>query len=63
MEVINSDVEKFYFYLNTGIFSIEEAADEIGAEIMDGKLIINKHKIIGGIKIIEVRYSMKIVRE
>ena len=59
IEEINSDVEKFYFYLNAG-FSEEEAAEQIEAIIENGRLIINRDKVVGRIKIIEVEYTKNI---
>ena len=61
IEEINSDVEKFYFYLNLdGGFSKEEAAEKIGAEIIDGLLVITREKIIDGVKVIEVEYKKNV---
>ena len=60
IETIHSDVEKFYFYLNTGIFSIGQAAEKIDGEIEHGKLIINREKNLGRVKIIEVKYTTNI---
>ena len=61
IEEINADVEKFYFYLNAG-FSEDEAAEKIEAEIENGRLIINREKVMGRIKIIEVEYTMNIMQ-
>lgn len=41
MEEVNSDVEKFYFYLNLGD-SKEVAAEKIGAKIEDNFLIVKR---------------------
>lgn len=54
---INADIEKFYFYLNAG-FSEDEAAEKIGAKVIDNKLIINQDKE----NIISVQYGMNIVK-
>ena len=62
IEEINADVEKFYFYLNAG-FSEEEAAEKIGAEIMGGKLILERAKTIKGEDKIFIEYNMNWVRE
>lgn len=44
IEEIHANVENFNFYLNNG-FSKEEAAQEIGAEIIGNKLIVEKDVI------------------
>lgn len=54
---INANIEKFYFYLNAG-FSEDEAAEKIGAKVIDNKLIINQDKE----NIISVQYGMNIVK-
>jgi hypothetical protein len=61
IEEINSNVEKFYFYLNVG-FSEDEAAEKIGAEIINNQLIINMNKIIGEKNIISVQYNLNLAR-
>jgi hypothetical protein len=55
-EQVYSDLEKFYFYSNEEIgFSESDSAKMIGAEIIDGNLIIKKGA--GGI---EIRYEKKL---
>ncbi len=56
IEEINADVEKFYFYLNAG-FLEDEAAEKIGAEIVDNRLIIENEK-----NLIFVQYNMPVVK-
>ena len=58
---INTDIEKFYFYLNAG-FSEDEAAEKIDAEVVGNKLIIHRDKKIKEENIISVQYGMNIVR-
>ena len=70
IEKINSDVEKFYFYQNVlGEGSDEESAKRIGAEFVDGKLVIIEsdenypkmilgHEIIPMNNFISVKYSL-----
>lgn len=55
IEEINADVEKFYFYLNAG-FLEDEAAEKIGAEIVDNRLIIEKEK-----NLISIEYAHNIM--
>ncbi len=43
VEAVNSDIEKFHFYLNAG-FSKEEAAEKINAKIDGDYLIIGKEE-------------------
>ena len=63
IEEINSDVEKFYFYLNLNAgFSEDEAADKIDAVIENGQLKINRNKMDGKERIILVQYIMNIKR-
>jgi hypothetical protein len=63
IEEINSDVEKFYFYLNLNAeFSEDEAADQIDAVIENGQLKINRNKMDGKERIILVQYIMNIER-
>ena len=61
IEGINSDVEKFYFYLNVD-FSADEAAEKIGADVIDNKLIISKNEMDDEKKMVEVEYEMNIMR-
>ena len=56
IEEINADVEKFYFYLNAG-FSEDEAAEKIGAEIVDNRLIIEREK-----NFISVQYTTNVIK-
>lgn len=44
-EEIHADVEKFYFYNHT-VFSREEAAEQIGAELNGNQLTIERNKTI-----------------
>jgi len=61
IEEINADVEKFYFYLNAG-FSEDEAAEKIGAEIVDDRLIIEKEKIEKEKNLMSVQYTTTMIK-
>ncbi len=61
IEEINSDVEKFYFYLNVG-FPKNEAAEKIDAVITDGGQLKIDRQMMGDENIILVQYDMNIER-
>jgi len=58
-EELNSDVEKYYFYLNAD-YSREDAAEEIGADIEGGTLVLDKIRKSGDEIIVSIHYVTNI---
>lgn len=56
-ENLSSAVEKYYFYINSGL-SLEAAATNIGGQIQNGQLVLNSVQKNGNDILVSIKYTV-----